>query len=159
MLLICNFVGIKTSVRPCIVCNTGFKPNVPSRFSEAGRWAQHPAPILDNQSWSRAYSSPLFLFLCRKELIQAYEAGTRYLEVPTRKLKPSQTCSGCGERQKKALHQRTHECPCGTRLSRDENAARVILNWALDSIKGRGSALCGEIALAVSAKHETPAIA
>ncbi len=90
---------------------------------------------------------------------KAEEAGTRYIEVPTRKVKPSQTCSGCGKQQKKALQQRIHECPCGIRLSRDENAARVILNWALDNIKGRGSALCGEIALAVSAKHETPAIA
>lgn len=90
---------------------------------------------------------------------KAEEAGTRYIEVPTRKVKPSQTCSGCGKQEKKALQQRRHECPCGTRLSRDENAARVILNWALDKLKGRESALCGEIALAVSVKHETPTIA
>jgi len=83
------------------------------------------------------------------------ETGTRYIEVPTRKVKPSQTCSGCGKQEKKPLHQRKHICSCGIHLSRDETAARVILNWVL----GRESALCGEIALAVSAKHETLAIA
>jgi len=87
------------------------------------------------------------------------ETGTRYIEVPTRKVKPSQTCNGCGKQQKKALHERKHECPCGARLSRDENAARVILNWALDNVKGREPALCGGGTLVLPAKHETLAIA
>lgn len=87
---------------------------------------------------------------------KAAEAGTRYIEVPTRKVKPSQTCSGCGNQAKKPLSERQHACPCGLTLSRDQNAARVILNWALESIKGRESALCGEKSF--SAKHETPSI-
>ena len=82
--------------------------------------------------------------------------GTRYIEVPTRKVKPSQTCSGCGRQAKKALSERQHTCSCGLTLSRDQNAARVLLNWALESIKGRESALCGEKSF--SAKHETPSI-
>lgn len=91
---------------------------------------------------------------------KAEEAGTRYVEIPTRKVKPSQTCSGCGQRQKKALSERKHSCSaCGLILSRDENAARVILNWALNDLKGREPALCGAKALAFAAKHETPAIA
>lgn len=89
---------------------------------------------------------------------KAEEAGARYVEIPTRKVKPSQTCSGCGQRQKKALSERKHSCSvCGLLLSRDENAARVILNWALNSLKGREPALCGAKALAFAAKHETPA--
>lgn len=83
------------------------------------------------------------------------ETGTRYIEVPTRKIKPSQTCSGCGKQEKKALQERKHTCPCGTQLSRDENAARVLLNWAM----GREPALCGEKPLGFSVKHETLAIA
>ena len=82
------------------------------------------------------------------------ETGTRYIEVPTRKVKPSQTCSGCGRREKKPLKQREHSCPCGTPLSRDENAARVILNWAM----GRESAQCGGKPLGKPVKHETPAM-
>lgn len=83
------------------------------------------------------------------------ETGTRYIEVPTRKVKPSQTCSGCGRRGKKTLQQRKHNCPCGIQLSRDENAARVILNWAM----GREPAQCGGEELAFPVNHETPAIA
>jgi len=102
---------------------------------------------------------------------KAEEAGTRYIEVPTRKerqplhevltdgdsiAKPSQTCCGCGNQAKKPLSERHHVCSCGLTLSRDQNAARVILNWALESTKGRESALCGEKSF--SEKHETPSI-
>ena len=48
---------------------------------------------------------------------KAAEAGIAYIEVPSRKVKPSQTCSGCGAQHKKA--------------PRDQNAARVNLLWAL----------------------------
>ena len=83
------------------------------------------------------------------------ETGTRYIEAPIRRLKPSQTCSGCGRQEKKPLQQRKHRCSCGVYLSRDENAARVLLNWVM----GREPALCGDGALALPMKHETPAIA
>lgn len=82
------------------------------------------------------------------------ETGTRYIEVSTRKVKPSQTCNSCGRQEKKPLQQRKHNCPCGTQLSRDENAARVILNWAM----GREPALCGGGVLTLPVKHETPAM-
>jgi putative transposase len=63
---------------------------------------------------------------------KAEEAGSLFLEAPTRTLKPSQRCSDCGVVVKKALSTRQHLCPCGCRLSRDENASRVILTWALN---------------------------
>jgi putative transposase len=63
---------------------------------------------------------------------KAEEAGSLFLEAPTRTLKPSQRCSDCGVVVKKTLATRQHICPCGCRLSRDENASRVILTWALD---------------------------
>jgi putative transposase len=62
---------------------------------------------------------------------KAAEAGVEFVEVPSRTVKPSQTCSGCGKQRKKALSVRQHVCSCGLVLSRDQNAARVILLWAL----------------------------
>jgi len=49
----------------------------------------------------------------------------------------TQECSACGKRVYKALSQRTHACPqWGLVLDRDQNAARNILAWALDSTGG-----------------------
>ena len=88
---------------------------------------------------------------------KAEEAGIEWIECPTREVKPSQTCHGCGRQEKKALAERKHECVCGVRCSRDENAAQVILNWALfGNATGQELARCGELALAGSMKHETP---
>ena len=46
----------------------------------------------------------------------------------------SQDCSSCGNRVKKALSERTHVCPCGCVLDRDENAALNILAKGLEQI-------------------------
>jgi putative transposase len=62
---------------------------------------------------------------------KAEEAGSIFVEVPTRQVKPSQTCHRCGVQSKKLLSERKHQCGCGASCSRDENAARVMLNWAL----------------------------
>lgn len=62
---------------------------------------------------------------------KAAEAGIEYVEVPARTVKPTQTCSSCGSQRKKRLSERQHICPCGLILSRDQNAARVNLLWAL----------------------------
>ena len=87
------------------------------------------------------------------------EAGIEWIEIPTREVKPSQTCHGCGRQEKKPLWQRMHECICGVYCTRDENAARVILNWALyGNATGQELARCGEVALVASMKHETPSI-
>lgn len=45
----------------------------------------------------------------------------------------SQDCSSCGERVKKTLSDRTHQClRCGTNLHRDHNAAKNILVKGLE---------------------------
>ena len=55
-----------------------------------------------------------------------------FVEVPTRKVKPSQTCPNCGHQRKKSLSERTHQCTeCGYTQDRDVAAAQVMLNWAL----------------------------
>ena len=90
---------------------------------------------------------------------KAEEAGIEWIEIPTREVKPSQTCHGCGRQEKKPLWQRMHICICGVYCTRDENAARVILNWALyGNATGQELARCGEVALVTSVKHETPSI-
>ena len=68
-----------------------------------------------------------------KSLIQykVTEAGGFYIEVPTKKLKPSQTCPNCGHQKKKALSERVHYCEqCGYTCDRDVGAAIVMLNYA-----------------------------
>jgi len=102
-----------------------------------------------------AASPALFLQMLRAK---AEEAGLAWLEVPTRTVKPSQTCSACGRQEPKPLAQRVHRCACGAVLGRDENAARVMLNWALRA-SGREPARCGGTAGAVPSKHEAPPVA
>ncbi len=59
------------------------------------------------------------------------EAGGFYIEVPTRKIKPSQTCPNCGHQKKKTLAQRVHYCEkCGYSCNRDVAAAMVMLTHA-----------------------------
>ncbi|MDP2762808.1 MAG: transposase [Sideroxyarcus sp.] len=90
---------------------------------------------------------------------KAEEAGSLWVEVPTRQVKPSQTCCRCGSQRKKLLSERKHQCDCGASCNRDENAARVMLHWALfGNVTGQelsdvGSGCC----LAVK-NHETPLI-
>jgi len=60
------------------------------------------------------------------------EAGGQYIEIPTQKVKPSQTSPNCGHQQKKELSERVHTClQCGYTADRDVAAAQVMLNWVL----------------------------
>jgi len=59
------------------------------------------------------------------------EAGGVFLEAPTKKIKPSQTCPACGFQKKKDLSERVHQCECGCVLDRDVAASQVMLQWAL----------------------------
>jgi len=90
---------------------------------------------------------------------QAEETGLQWMEVPTRQVQPSQTYHRCGGQRKKPLSERRHGGDCGANCSRDENAAKVILNWALT-----GSATGQELTEAWSggssavSKCKTPAV-
>jgi len=67
------------------------------------------------------------------------EAGGVYIEVPTKKVKPSQTCPSCNNQKKKTLSERVHNCEkCGVILDRDTASAKVMLNFA----RGWVGALC-----------------
>lgn len=68
-----------------------------------------------------------------KDLIKykVTEAEGFYIEVPTQKVKPSQTCPNCGHQKKKTLAERVHHCEnCGYQCDRDVAAAMVMLNYA-----------------------------
>ena len=72
---------------------------------------------------------------------KATEAGAQYIEVPTRKLKPSQRCPACDRVEKKPLSQRHHKCQCGYAGQRDVTAARVMLDWAMAQLAPTGQEL------------------
>ncbi len=56
------------------------------------------------------------------------EAGGIFVEVPTKTVKPSQTCPNCGHQHKKTLDERIHQCgECGFTMDRDLAAALVML--------------------------------
>lgn len=69
---------------------------------------------------------------------KAEEAGAEFIEVPTRKVKPSQTCPRCRARRKKTLAKRVHECGCGCVMPRDRASAQVCLQYALAVRAGTG---------------------
>ena len=59
------------------------------------------------------------------------EAGGFLSKVPTKKVKPSQTCPECGHQRKKELSERIHLCEkCSYTTGRDVAAAQVMLNYA-----------------------------
>ncbi|MDD1415992.1 transposase [Dolichospermum sp. ST_con] len=71
------------------------------------------------------------------------DIGGLFVEVPTRKVKPSQTCPKCGHQEKKTLDQRTHVCNnCGYTQQRDIAAAEVMLLWHSNNLQGLGTSLC-----------------
>jgi len=70
------------------------------------------------------------------------QIGGVFVEVPTRQVKPSQTCPKCGNQNQKTLDIRVHECGvCGYIQDRDIAAAEVMLYWAKGTLPGLGSSL------------------
>ena len=89
---------------------------------------------------------------------KAEEAGIIWIEVSTRIVKPSQTCYRCKIQVKKALSERWHSCFCGVSCSRDENSARVTLDYALDCVAGQELAEVGSRGSFAALNHETHTI-
>lgn len=70
------------------------------------------------------------------------QIGGVFVEVPTKKVKPSQTCPKCGHQHKKTLDIRVHECGvCGYVQDRDIAAAEVMLYWSKGILPGLGTSL------------------
>jgi len=73
------------------------------------------------------------------------ESGGVFVDVPAKKIKPSQTCPQCGTQKQKSLDERIHQCDCGCTLDRDVASAVVCLNYAL----GLGTSLKDDDGLAL----------
>ena len=72
----------------------------------------------------------------------AVKCGVRVVKVSP--YSTSQDCSGCGTKVPKTLCVRLHEChKCGLQMDRDENAARNILDRALNEVGLILSSQCG----------------
>ncbi len=70
------------------------------------------------------------------------EGGGQFIEVPTRKIKPSQTCPKCGQQHPKTLDERIHQCnECGYQQDRDIASAEVCLYWVKGTLPGLGTSL------------------
>ncbi|MCX7594782.1 MAG: transposase [Fischerella sp.] len=68
------------------------------------------------------------------------QIGGVFVEVPTKKVKPSQTCPKCGYQHKKTLDIRVHNCVvCGYQQDRDIAAAEVMLYWAKGNLTELGT--------------------
>lgn len=68
------------------------------------------------------------------------EGGGQFVEVPTKKVKPSQTCPKCGHQHPKTLDERIHICgECGYRQDRDIASALVCLYWVKGTLPGSGT--------------------
>ncbi|MEO1134017.1 MAG: transposase [Cyanobacteria bacterium J06639_1] len=94
--------------------------------------------------------------------VKLEEADGVWVTVPTRQVKPSQTCPSCGKQERKPLSQREHRCECGCVEDRDVAAAKVMLEWALGTnVLSRGGESstpthCGGFAqLASVRRHQT----
>jgi putative transposase len=89
---------------------------------------------------------------------KAEEAGALWIEIPTKEVKPTQTCYLCHSQNKKSLSDRIHRCDCGVICNRDENSARVTLDWALKQVSGQELAELGSRRCFAALNQETPAI-
>lgn len=68
------------------------------------------------------------------------DVGGLFLELPTRQIKPSQTCPSCGHQEKKDLSQRLHECKkCNYTQQRDIASAEVMLLWYSKNLQELGT--------------------
>jgi putative transposase len=72
------------------------------------------------------------------------EGDGQFIEVPTKKVKPSQTCPKCGHQHPKTLDERIHQCSeCGYQQNRDIASAEVCLYWVKGTLPGLGTNLVG----------------
>ncbi|KRE97967.1 hypothetical protein ASG89_29120 [Paenibacillus sp. Soil766] len=89
----------------------------------------HIQGMIKNQHLAKSISDAGWHQLVQFTSYKAESAGRAVVQVDPRYT--SQLCSNCGNLVKKTLAERIHRCPCGTTLDRDINAAKNILQRAL----------------------------
>jgi len=109
--------------------------------------------MLKNRYLARSISDASWNKFLQMLTYKAAEAGVWAVEVNSKKT--SQLCSGCGNIVPKSLAVRKHKCPqCGLVIDRDINAARNILNLALNTVGTTGINACGVGRLLPTTKQE-----
>ena len=99
--------------------------------SELGRSKQGSKRKQQKTGLNRSILDVGFGMLREAIKYKVIEAGGVFVEVPTKKVKPSQTCPSCGHQKKKDLSERMHNCEkCNYQQDRDVAAAMVMLNYA-----------------------------
>ena len=87
---------------------------------------------------------------------KAEEAGIGFIEVNTRKHKPSQTCPHCGRVEKKLLSQRVHQCPVCEFICGRDVAAALNLLWIGLKHRDDGLVLAGASGVSPGTKPPPP---
>ncbi|MGB3402264.1 MAG: transposase [Microcoleaceae cyanobacterium] len=99
---------------------------------------QHLAKSINDAAWSTF-----------REWLEYFGYKYKKVTVAVPPHNTSQNCSECGEKVKKSLSTRTHQCQCGCVLDRDHNAALNILSLGLSTVGHTGSKAWGENASAL----------
>ena len=101
--------------------------------------------MLKNSYLSRSITDASWASFMTMLCYNAESAGCRVIAINPKDT--SKKCSNCGYLQNMLLHKREYNCPfCNLSLDRDANAAKNILNVALESCYAAGHAVkaCGE---------------
>jgi putative transposase len=89
--------------------------------------------MVKNRKLARSISDAAWGSLNQKFAYKAENAGKLFVQVDPRNT--SQTCPRCGAVAKKSLSQRTHDCPCGYKDTRDHASSLVILERGLRKVR------------------------
>ena len=106
------------------------KPELDAQGNETGAFLPNGAAAKAGLNRSILDAAPAGLLA--KLQYKALEAGTKFLFVPTRKVKPTQRCHQCGGTTKLTMDDRQWTCSCGVEHERDENAARTMIRYAFE---------------------------
>ena len=89
--------------------------------------------MIENGHLARSVCDADWRSLNSKIAYKAESAGKLFVQVDARGT--SQTCPTCGMVEAKPLSQRTHDCPCGYRDTRDHASSLVILDRGLRKVR------------------------
>ncbi|XOB40389.1 MAG: RNA-guided endonuclease InsQ/TnpB family protein [Candidatus Nealsonbacteria bacterium] len=109
--------------------------------------------MIKNKYLSRSILDASWAKFLQQLTYKAEEAGVWAVGVNPKRT--SQICSGCNAPVKKTLAKRIHKCPnCGLTIDRDINAARNILQLALNTVGATGINACGVERILPTMKQE-----
>jgi putative transposase len=89
--------------------------------------------MIENGHLARSISDASWSSFNQKLAYKAESAGKLFVQVDARYT--SQTCPRCDRVEAKSLSQRTHDCPCGYKDTRDHASSLVILERGLRKVR------------------------